>query len=494
VGGDLATYTASFKASTTVPAGGTITLSEGSTNFSTVTGVLVTDSTAGWHFVTTTLGGNPAAGTLTLTLPAGDAISGGDLVTVTAVNVTSPGNGTYSDFSISTSADQVAATAPGYTLSAGGTSLPTVTPNPATLGSLSTYTISNIHATAAISPSNAGFELVITAPPGTTFPNNGADYLLTDATSSTGSGTMILVTYNSPTKVTLEFPNTVNSGDLLTLTIADVINPSTSSSSDTLTLTGDVAGQTGIAPFPSANVTYPNGSLVNFGGTIYVFAGGHAFGIATPTVLSKIQAVDHAAIVKATAGAVVPNVAPRPGTLITTNSVNSNATIYVVGTDGELHGFATPGQYLGDGFDPALNVTVSTTAGLTVGATAGAEGTALTAFTTMADGSIIDSSGTYYVFDGGHAFGIPTPAALAIVRKPDTATPLSGTVTAAMTSAPIASGVLLTVAGVVYIAYVGDIWPFKSPTQFSTDGYAGTASVTATNLGGIPVVSTYSGS
>ncbi len=58
-------------------------------------------------------------------------------------------------------------------------------------------------------------------------------------------------------------------------------------------------------------MTYPNSALINFAGTIYVFAGGHAFGIPTPTVLNKIRAVNPAVVLNAAAGTVVPVVTAR---------------------------------------------------------------------------------------------------------------------------------------------------------------------------------------
>ena len=57
-----------------------------------------------------------------------------------------------------------------------------------------------------------------------------------------------------------------------------------------------MGGPNAVAPFPQANSTFPNGALINFSGTIYVFAGGHPFGIPTPTVLNKIRSVDHAVV------------------------------------------------------------------------------------------------------------------------------------------------------------------------------------------------------
>ena len=518
VGDDTATYVVSFKATNGIPTSVTpadddIVISEtsGPTNFSTATGVLVTDSTAGWHFVATNLWNTalvpPACGAatagdfcgttggdLTIYLPGGDVAASGDAITVTAVNVTNPGNGTYSDFDVSDSQDAVTVAVPSYILSASGTASPHVVVSPSTTGAVATYTLTGLYASAAITASSTSYELQILVPGGTVLPDVAGDYTLTDSTTASGSGTFALEDYNAADEVTLEFPEAVNSGDVLTVTVSDVINPASSSSTDSISLTGDVSGQTGIAPFPDANVSYPNGSIVDFAGTFYAFAGGHPFGIASGTVLAKLQSVDKAVVLKATVGSLLPSTAPRPGTLITTNAVNSNATIYVVGNDGELHGFATGAQFLGDGYDPALTVTVPSLGGLTVGSTAGVEGSAVTALATSADGAIVDSANTYYVFDGSKAFGIPTPAALQTVRKTDSATALTGTVTSAQTGATFASGALLTQAGIVYVGYVSDIFPFKAQSQLAADGYAGTASVTVPNLGGLAVVSTYSGS
>ena len=55
-----------------------------------------------------------------------------------------------------------------------------------------------------------------------------------------------------------------------------------------------------------------------------------------------------------------------------------------------------------------------------VGATVGSVGTADNAIGTAANGAIIDSSGTFYVIAGGHAFGIPNLAQLAVVQAGDT--------------------------------------------------------------------------
>jgi hypothetical protein len=516
VAGASSTYTVSFKAQSAAAGTGYIGLEEsaGPTSFNTVTGILVKDTTANWFFVpnavtttatpgTPTVSGNtPEAAPSTaggaddiLAIPLdGDAITAGDSLTISLVGVTNPAsNQTVSDFDIWTSGDSVSAPAADFTIGASGAALPVVTPANDAVSATTNYTITNLYAASGLAGS-ATADLTLTAEAGTVLPDAPGFYTFTDNTTAAGSGTASLLPAYTPTAVTLQVPNAdIVSGDLLTVSIADVVNPSTPGSY-TMSFGSTVTGPSVIAPFPQAAATYPNGSIVDFSGTDYLFAGGHAFGIATPTLLAKLQSVDHAAVVKAAAGAILPTSAAREGTLITTSTVNGSATIYVVGTDGQLHGFVTAGSFLGDGYDPALTVTVPNLGGLTTGSTASVEGTAVTALATSADGAIVDSTGTYYVFDGGKAFGIPTPAALTIVRHVDTATPLTGTVGAAQTGAGFASGALLTASGTVYVGYVGDIFPFKSEAQLTADGFGGTASVTVPNLGGLAVVTGYSGS
>ena len=180
------------------------------------------------------------------------------------------------------------------------------------------------------------------------------------------------------------------------------------------------------ASFPTAAASYPNGAIVGFAGADYVLAGGRAFGAGPPVVLRAVQKVDPARVVAALSGATAPTgVTPRPGTLVSTRAVDTNPTVYVVGTRGELYGFAGPAQLVAAGFDPALVVTVPSLGGLKVSAiSAGAAG--LTAFDTSADGAIVDSDGAYYVFAGGKAFRVPTPAALVAVQKADPAKALPG--------------------------------------------------------------------
>lgn len=179
---------------------------------------------------------------------------------------------------------------------------------------------------------------------------------------------------------------------------------------------------------------------------------------------------------------------------MTTDRVDHDPTIYVAGTNGELYGFASLRQFLGDGFDPALVVTVPSLGDLVLStSTAGAAH--INALSTRADGAIVVSGHTFYVFAGGRAFGVPTPAALAELRVTDTAKVLKGTVSSSETGASLADGVLLSChANTVYVSYHGNLFPFKAMAQLTTDGYGGTAAVPVPGTGGLPVAYPYSGS
>ena len=80
------------------------------------------------------------------------------------------------------------------------------------------------------------------------------------------------------------------------------------------------------------------------------------------------------------------------------------------------------------------------------------------------------------------------------VQKADKAKVLTGSVGAAQKSAAIASGVLLSAPGTVYVSYAGELYPFKTTAQLDRDGYGGTAAVPVPGTGGVGVVSSYSGS
>ena len=244
--------------------------------------------------------------------------------------------------------------------------------------------------------------------------------------------------------------------------------------------------------FPGAASTYPDGAIVDFDGTFYVFAGGHAFGVPSPAALMGVQAADPAAVVPRVATS--PPTAPaRPGTLIV---VHNNPEIYVVGTDDMLHGFATPDQLTGDGYDGALVITVPNLGGMAVTAPVGQVGSAANAASTAADGAIVDQDGTFYVLAGGHAFGIATPADLSalLASEPAATTPISGSLSATATGTTIADGVLVTYDHGVWVSEGDKLFPFRSMGQLMADGYGGTPSVSVATLAGLATVTAYAGS
>ncbi|HUC12910.1 MAG TPA: hypothetical protein VMS00_00525 [Acidimicrobiales bacterium] len=499
--GASSNYLISFTAGSVATADVCFSEPSDGTVFSSITGVLVTDTTGGWQLVPPignvheNVAGCGQATNPSIVIPiTGETIKAGDLVTVLLAGVTNPAAQTVSDLTGTTDGDQLPDTAAAYAITisaAGGIS---VTVSPASTGSLSTYTISNIVVSSAGVAAGTTITIGTNPPTGgttdTTLPNNPSDYVFTDTTTKAGSGVATLVTGAPSQTVVITVPNALTAGDIISITINDVINP-TGAGSYSISLTGNLQGPTVVAPsFPQANVTYPDGAIVNFSGTDYLFAGGHAFGIPTVAVLVSLQTVDHAVTINAPTGALVPSAAPLLGTTIV---VYNNPTIYVVGASG-LNGFSTPTQFLGDGYDPADVITVPSFGGLSVGATVGSVGTADNAVGTVANGAIIDSSGTFYVIAGAHAFGIPTLAVLATVQAGDPSTPLVGTVPAGWTTSVIANGTLITVNSAVFVSEGGDLFAFKAFAQLVADGFGGTPSIVTPNYGGIPIVTSYLGS
>src|SRR5579875_1900068 len=251
VAGATTLYTVDFQASNAVAAGGNIILSEkaGPTNFTTVTGALVIDSTANWHFVAT----RAALANGTAVIPLADSIRANDSVSVVLANVTNPRAGIVRDFTVSTSGDPVPADAAPYTIGPSASPGVVVTVEPTTAGAVATYTISNLRAEGVLQGGSSTIGLQ--APAGTVFPNNPGYYHIVDSTTSSGSGTVSAGLAGGGTNdVTFSVPNTVNSGDVLSLTVEDVINPGVPSSTYSITLVGAV---TGPAPVPVTTTTVP---------------------------------------------------------------------------------------------------------------------------------------------------------------------------------------------------------------------------------------------
>jgi hypothetical protein len=476
-------------------------------------GAVISDSTTGASQVIAS--GNAVAEALSTTKTTDDTVAltttltvnDSDAISVTIFGVTNPATGSYSGsngLEVTTSTDVI----PAYNgtpfvigpVVVSSTS-PSVTVSPATPGSLAVYTVGTFKAADALVGGTDTLEVAAEGELGATeFPGTAT---LTDATTATGTQTLTATSGAGTATVVYKLVNNVAAGDSLTLTMTSVVNPAGTPSGSTYYLelgadtlsNADAAGTQGLAapgiPFPDAVTSYPDAAIVSFGGSDYVFAGLHAFA-ATASELTAVQAVDNATVVTAATGVAAPTTAAATGTVII---VAGSPTIYVVGTDGQLHGFATPAQFLGDGYDPADVITVPATGGLTVGATVGSVGAGANALATSANGAIVDSSGTFYVFAGGKAFGIPTLASLAAVQAGDTATPLTGTIGTAQTGATIRPGTLVTLHSAVYVANSNtNLVEFKSMAQLDADGYSGTPSIVVPNAGGLGVVTTYIGS
>ncbi|HTW07952.1 MAG TPA: hypothetical protein VME46_10595, partial [Acidimicrobiales bacterium] len=410
---------------------------------------------------------------------------------LTIVGVINPPPGTISDFTVATSSDSIPADAAPYSIGLNAAPGVAVSVDPSTAGALATYAISNLVATAPLAGGSG--EVTLEGDDGTVFPNTPSYYFVQDETTPAASGTVRAIAGGGSNEVGVTVPFNIVAGDHLAITVQDVINPGSAGAAYSLTLLGAVSGPTALAPFPRANLSYPNGAIVDFSGADYVMAGGHAFPVTGTARLAALVHVDRAELVTAPLGTAAPSGPPRAGTLLFTRPVNGSPTIYVTGTDGKLHGFASPQQFVADGYDAALVVTVSGLAGVPIGSTAGAEGAAVNALATSADGGIVDSSGTFYVFAGGRAFPVPSLASLAAIKRTDHARPLVAPIGSAQVGTPLATGTLLNAMGEVYVAYEGDLWPFKSEAQLVGDGYGGTPAVPVPSTGGATLVATYSG-
>jgi hypothetical protein len=251
--GATTNYTVTFRAADAVTVGGDIDLSEvaGPTNFTTVTGIDVSDQTLGWNFVAS--GSFLTSGTAAI--PLQDAIDAGDVVSVLLAGVVNPAAGTISDFLVKTTGDPIYANASPYAIGTNASPGVVVSVNPSTTGSLATYTISNVEATAALTGGVGTLELE--APSGTTFSNVAGYFSIVDTTNTAGSGTVTAVSGGATNTVTLTVPRSISSGDVLTITAQDVINPSVSSSTDVITIVGSVTGPGAVPTTTTTTTTVP---------------------------------------------------------------------------------------------------------------------------------------------------------------------------------------------------------------------------------------------
>ncbi len=111
-----------------------------------------------------------------------------------------------------------------------------VTVSPSTAGSTATYTIKFV-ATSALSAGSGTITFdAHTGAVGTVFPATASDYVITDSTHSSGSGTVTAAPTltNSNATVVFKVPKAITAGDSLSVAVSGVTNPSTANSSATL--------------------------------------------------------------------------------------------------------------------------------------------------------------------------------------------------------------------------------------------------------------------
>ena len=121
------------------------------------------------------------------------------------------------------------------------------------------------------------------------------------ATGGTGLYTWVVTTGSLPCGLTLSGGGTISGTpttagtSTFTVKVTDSTSPTPRTATANLSITITLLALT---PFPRANVTHPNGAIVNFGGTDYVFAGGRAFSIVA-SLLPAVQKVDHSTVLSA---------------------------------------------------------------------------------------------------------------------------------------------------------------------------------------------------
>ena len=473
-------YTFNFKATSALTASDSVNVTLASGTTVSNTSAFVVDNTTGTTLTAATVTPGTGTATNTGTVAITGTVNAGDNVSITLLGVTNPSTGGADSGSVSTTTDSVAASA-SYTIAAPTSTIlsPVVSLSSSAAGVTSTYTITNIVSAAAYAKGSTTGQIDLYFTTGTGLPLAPSDYTITDLTNSSGSGAPATVTAdNSITNysgVDLTVANPIAQNDQLKIVISGVINPS--GGTYTAQFAGVNAASQAVSAFPSAGMSYPNGAFVQSGSQIDVIAGGYGFGIPSASVYSQIAANDAATVVD---GSFPTATAPRAGTLI---QVAGSAGIWVVGTDGKLYQFSTPAQFLGDGYSPKQVVTVPSAGGLTVGT-----GTPPSAATTMADGSVQNFGGTFYVFDGGQAFGIPNLADANSIIAATGATPIVGSGSAPM-AGTIANGSVLEVLGStnVYVTSGGTAY-LATGTNLTTNGYTTMYAVPVPSLGSMPTM------
>ena len=432
---------------------------------------------------------NPAVNTSSATggtsVPL-NGVKGGDNVTVSYYGVTNSSNasvtGTVSmtGYTVPVKTNTVSYSAASTTSSAVNVAVS----NPVVSGT-ATYTVSGLVAGGTgVNSLGETIQLDFSTSSTTTdlqsglvLPTAAVNYTLTDLTNSSSSGISGVSVNNgvqgtTPNSVTLTTSNAITAGDSLEITITGVQNPNaaatneyvTADNAGTLPLTTSVVAPT-VAP--TAASTMASGSLVQTGGTIYVIAGGVAYGIPT---FSDYQTISNglgnpAVVQSSTAPTTTGTVAM--GTLV---QVVGSPQINVVGSNNTYYGFSSVSQFESDGYNFANVIQIPSLGNLTAGS-----GTAPTAASTMASGSLVQFGGTIYVIAGGVAYGIPTFSDYQTISAALNNQMVVQSSTAPSTTGTPVSGTLVQTIGSPQInvyTSTGTEVGFSTASQFTGDGYS----------------------
>ncbi len=286
------TYTVGFTASSAIPAGGSITVvgPAGTVWPNSNSSYVLTDATtSSGSFSSASSNSSSDPGTdiynwlngprgAAITVGVPNAIDAGDHLSLAISGVVNPGAGTDT-LSVLTSADPTAFKSGSYTITdAGKVSKPTVSLSSSAAGANGvTYTI--VFTTSSTGAVPAGGSITLVAPSGTIWPDlrTANAYVLTDATTSSGSftnassttfgdpGTNIYnwIDGNRGAAVTIGIPNAIDAGDHLSLVVTSVVNPAAGSDNLSVSTSTDSESSTSgtYTVSSAAQVSQPSVSL-----------------------------------------------------------------------------------------------------------------------------------------------------------------------------------------------------------------------------------------
>ena len=252
-------YIIGLRPTTTLPAGGNVTLvAPSGTSFASadVTVVDASDPSASGNIPASSVHASAASGSssdnqLMVTVPK--ALAAGDSIFIEVTGVTNPGAGAYggsaADFLVSTSADTVPVTLPSYTIaSRPAPQSASIELSSAVPGVTTTYTIGDLKASSDLVAGHDTIKLM--APAGTVFPVAFGDYTVADLTKPSLSAQPSSLVGGGSNSVTLTLGSTVPAGNYIDVVATGVKNPPPGNYQ--ATLTGNI--EASVAPRTSAPV------------------------------------------------------------------------------------------------------------------------------------------------------------------------------------------------------------------------------------------------